>query len=226
MKVVFEDESLLVIEKPPFLVVNRSLTAKNQTLQDLVGRYLKLKDLGLGGRAGIVHRLDKDTSGLMVVAKTAQAFENLQSQFKNRRVEKRYMALVHGQIKPPEGVVRLPICRSPFDRKKFGVFLGGREAETGYKKTRQVGDYSLLELYPKTGRTHQLRVHLKHLGYPIAGDELYAGRKNLKGDKVWCPRLFLHASFLAFFHPLSDQRLTFQSVLPADLEKALSLLIN
>jgi 23S rRNA pseudouridine1911/1915/1917 synthase len=173
----------------------------------------------------VVHRLDKETSGLLIVAKTPEAFKNLQKQFKERRVEKKYLALVHGKVEPKEGEIKAPVGRLPWQRKKFGVIAGGREAKTRYRVMAdskwQMANYSLLELKPKTGRTHQLRVHLKFWGHPIVADDKYAGRKRSRKDREWCPRLFLHACFLAFTHPTTKERVEFSLSLPQDLKKAL-----
>jgi len=234
-QIIFEDQVLLILDKPAGLVVNRAATVKTETLQDwlekkkLIDPKQKKEAPAFGQRLGIVHRLDKETSGLLIVAKTPQAWRNLQKQFKERQVKKRYWALVHGQVTPPQGEISASISRHPFDRQKFGVFLGGRPAKTSYRtlknyETKEWGKFSLLELSPKTGRTHQLRVHLKYLGYPVVGDQKYAGRKRFRVDRKWCPRQFLHASFLAFAHPLTGQRVEFSSPLPADLKKALQTL--
>lgn len=218
-KVVFEDKTILVLDKPAGLVVA-------EALQAWLRNYLKIKGQGIGGRAGIVHRLDKETSGLMVVAKTSLAFKKLQSQFKKRKVEKHYLALVHGQVSPAKGKIKAAISRSPFDRKKFGVFLGGRPAETDYQVKKLFPHYTLLELRPKTGRTHQIRVHLKHLGYPIVADSKYGGRKRAREDRTWCPRQFLHASFLSFTHPLTGKKVKFSLPPPADLEDSLQKMVE
>jgi len=220
-KITFEDKFILVINKPAGMVVNRAKTTKEKTIQDWVENYLKIKNRGIGDRAGIVHRLDKETSGLLLVAKTPKAFENLQKQFKERNVEKQYLALVHGKVEPKQGTIEAPITRSPFDRKKFGVFLGGRPAKTKYKVKKYVNSYSLLELTPETGRTHQIRVHLKYLGHSVVADEKYAGRKTARKDRQWCPRQFLHASYLAFIHPQTKKRVKFTSPLPPELKKAI-----
>lgn len=219
-KIIFEDRFILVLEKPAGVVVNKAETTKEETIQDWIIKYLKIKGRGVGERAGIVHRLDKETSGILVVAKDQKSFENLQRQFKERRVEKRYLALVHGQIEPREGVIDVPISRSPFNRKKFGVFLGGRPAKTRYR-TISNEKFSLLELTPETGRTHQIRVHLKYINHPVVSDEKYAGRKTARADRKWCPRLFLHASYLSFIHPQTKERIEFTSKLPPDLSRAL-----
>lgn len=225
VKILFEDQDLLLIFKPAGLVVNRAQTVGKPTLQD----WLAKKVPNIGQRSGIVHRLDKETSGLLLVAKTLTAFENLQKQFKKRQVQKRYLALVHGQMVPAKGVIKAAISRSPFNREKFGVFLGGRGAETGYRTLRyynkeNLGKFSLLELKPKTGRTHQIRVHLQYLGHPVVADAKYAGRKTARLDRTWCSRQFLHASSLTFFHPRTGKKITFACQLPEDLKKALQSL--
>lgn len=228
-KIIFEDKTILVINKPAGMVVNRAKTIKERTVQDWLEGYLRIKSRGIGERAGIVHRIDRETSGILVVAKTQKAFKNLQKQFKERRVEKRYLALVHGEVKPKEGVIEVPISRSPFNRKKFGVFLGGRPAKTRYIAKRNYTlyaiRYTLLELVPTTGRTHQIRVHLKYLGHPVVADEKYAGRKTARSDRQWCPRQFLHASYLSFIHPKSGRKVEFFLALPSDLKKALEKLL-
>ncbi len=224
-KVTFEDKEILIIDKPAGMVVNRAKSVKEETVQDWVGNYLKIKGRGIGDRAGIVHRLDKETSGLLIIAKTEKAFKNLQKQFKERRVEKRYLALVHGKVEPEKGEIKAPVGRLPWQREKFGVIPGGREAKTKYKRTssfqHQDSDYSLLELKPETGRTHQIRVHLKYWGHPIVADEKYAGRKTSRKDREWCPRLFLHAAYLAFNHPKTNKQVEFSSSLSLDLKNAL-----
>lgn len=233
-KVIYEDESLLILDKPAGVVVNRAESVKGQTVQEWVEKYLGIRnqESGIGGRAGIVHRLDKETSGLLIVAKTPEAFENLQRQFKERRVKKTYLALVHGEVKPEEGEIQVPIGRLPWNRKRFGVLPGGREAVTKYKvlsiKHYELGkkreSFSLLELYPETGRTHQIRVHLKYFNHPIFGDSLYAGRKTARADRKILPRLFLHAVKISFLHPESGEIMTFESPLPAELTTFLKTL--
>ncbi len=253
--IVFENDSLIVANKPSGLVVNNSMTSIGDTLQNEVARYLKLAegDLGVGDRSGIVHRLDRETSGLLVVAKTQKAFVNLQKQFENREVKKTYIALAHGDIKLSEGIVNLPIARiGKFG--KFGILKNGRESETRYKvekrlvfdeaefeklilgdglkltKVRvkylkqQAKNYSLVKLFPKTGRTHQIRVHLKSLGSPIVSDLIYGPAKLLKFDFLWCPRLFLHAAEIEFKDPKSKKILKFEAAMPKELKDALGYL--
>jgi len=248
-KVIFEDGDLLVLDKPSGMVVNRSDTTKGEkTLQDWVESYLVIpnsfRDPKRGSkemlkqvqhdtvgedfcnRAGIVHRLDKETSGIILVAKTVPAFINLQSQFKERKVQKAYLALAHGKIEPGEGEINVAVGRLPWNRKRFGVLSGGREAITKYKvlsiKYLALGKVkeplSLVELSPKTGRTHQIRVHLQYIKHPIFADSLYAGRKTSRQDRKLLPRIFLHASKISFSHPGNNKLLSFEIPLPAELK--------
>lgn len=228
---VFEDEALLVVNKPFGLIVNTAETTKNElTVSDWMQKeyqelFAQSHEEEFKVRRGVVHRLDKDTSGLLLLAKTSDAFFNLKGQFKERQVEKNYLALVHGKLEPRSGVVSVPIERNPFNRKRFGVFLGGREAVTHYQVVKnfdyQQELFSLVDVYPKTGRTHQIRVHLTHLGHPLVSDILYTGRKNLKSDLQFCSRMFLHAYFLSFNHPTKKEKLTFQIDLPGELKAVL-----
>ncbi|HSX18750.1 MAG TPA: RluA family pseudouridine synthase [Candidatus Saccharimonadales bacterium] len=254
--IVFEDKWILVVNKPAGLVVNKSTTILEDTLQDDLSVYfgLKPKELGIGDRAGIVHRLDRETSGLLVVAKTKSVFENLQAQFKGREVQKKYITLVHGRVNGEEGQIEGRIMRIG----KFGRFgiadsrsQEGKEARTDYKvvqryvlskqglsllegqsltKSRlnylkkQAVDYALLDVFPKTGRTHQIRVHLKSIGHPVVSDLIYGPGKLLKFDILWCPRLFLHAGSISFMHPATKKKVEFEVDLPQDLREALERL--
>lgn len=234
-KVVFEDDDLLVLEKPAGMVVNRAESVNGETVQDWAESRLGIRNLESGisdfyRRSGVVHRLDKETSGLLIIAKNPPSFINLQEQFSQRMVKKKYLALVHGEIKPEEGVIRAPVGRLPWNRERFGVLPGGREAETEYKVVRNLESgisrekLTLLEVTPKTGRTHQIRVHLKYLGHPVVSDPTYAGRKMARGDRTWCPRMFLHASSLKFKHPVTHKWWEFESKLPKELAKVLEKL--
>lgn len=244
--IVYEDEFMLVLNKPAGLVVEPSETQKVETLADIL-----ISDFGIQlDRGGIVHRLDKDTSGLLLAAKTQVSLENLQAQFKSREVKKEYLALVHGRVEKP-GVVIGAIERNPKMREKFVVMEGGREAETSYEpidrytlseakmgelfpglnknqkrklERKLYGEFTLLRCFPRTGRTHQIRVHLKHIGFPIVGDEKYAGRKTARWDSRWVPRQFLHAAKISFHHPMSGKVLVFESPLPDDLQQVLGSL--
>lgn len=214
-KIIFEDEFLIVIDKPSGVVVNRAKSQKEETIEDwAAGKF-------------IVHRLDKDTSGLLLIAQTPEILGKLQLQFKNREVVKKYLALVHGVVEPGEGTINAPIERSHFNRMHFGVFPGGKAAETTYKiynGYKNYNGYTLLELTPKTGRTHQIRVHMKYINHPVVSDPIYGGRKNIQADLKFCPRLFLHATYLKINHPKTGEILEFNSPLPPDLAYVLELL--
>lgn len=235
-EIIFQDNQLLVVNKPSGIVVNNVASAKEETIQEWVGAEFPL--LEFCSRNGIVHRLDKETSGLLIIAKTPAALENLQAQFKQRLVKKTYLALVHGQVQPKTGLITAPVGRNPFNRHKFGVFPGGRPSQTRWTVSKYykyhlpggisppAGDkLTFLELKPLTGRTHQIRVHLKYLDHPIVSDPLYLGRKQLKNDLKLCPRLFLHASQLSFQHPETNRLMQFKSQLPRDLEQATGELV-
>lgn len=226
---IFEDNKILVVDKPPNWVVNdASTTSKANVIQT----WLKDRDYPLSKsfeeRSGIVHRLDKDTSGVLVVAKTKESFEELQREFKERKVKKVYVGLCHGVFKENVGKVVAPIGRLPWNRERFGVFPGGRDSETDFEvKGSYIKDkerFSLVSFYPKTGRTHQIRVHAKYLGHPIVSDSFYAGRKTAKKDRGWCPRLFLHAREISFIHPETGIKVNFKSELPNDLRVSLGML--
>jgi 23S rRNA pseudouridine1911/1915/1917 synthase len=215
--VVYEDTELLVITKPAGMVVHPAAGHQQSTLVNaLLARYPSLS-VGDEGRPGIVHRLDRDTSGLMLVARTQPALEHLREQFRTRRVKKTYLALVHGAPPTPEGVIEAPIARDPRARKRMAVLSGGRPARTGYRLITEMDGYSLLAVSPETGRTHQIRVHLAWLGVPVVGDRVYGRRR----ERVDTPRQFLHAWRLSFDHPSGAGRINLESPLPDDLRGAL-----
>lgn len=228
-KIIFEDKYILVIDKPSGWITNSSSTAKEQPV---VEKWLQenfqfpIFNFRLA-RHGIVHRLDKETSGVLVVAKTKNAFDRLQIEFKERKVQKTYIALLHGKLEG-EGKIEAEIGRLPWRRERFGVFPGGRKSETKYKVIKfypaERGGVSLVEFFPKTGRTHQIRVHAKYIGHAIVSDEFYAGRKTARNDRKFCPRLFLHASKIKFIHPQSGKLVEFESDLPDDLREVLQSL--
>jgi 23S rRNA pseudouridine1911/1915/1917 synthase len=231
IKIIFEDEDFLILDKPSGVTVNKAETTKNQfTVQDFLEEKFKDNQAWLGAdrtsdfylRAGFVHRIDKETSGILLVAKNPKAFENLQAQFKDRIVEKTYVALVHGVIDTPQGEIVAPVGRLPWNRKRFGVLADGKEASTFYKVIGKfTKPFTLLELNPKTGRTHQIRVHLKYINHPIFGDELYAGRKTARDDRKILERVFLHAKSISLRHPRSGEKVKFESPLPRELENFL-----
>ncbi len=223
-KILFEDDWLTVILKPSGLVVNRAESVKEKTLQDfLESRFSFSGEDVFSRRSGIVHRLDKDTSGVMVTAKDKETFSALQAQFKQRTVFKKYLSLIHGKLEPKTGNINLPLARKPENRKRFTVRVGGRRALTYYfvKDYFPEKNVSLVEIELKTGRTHQIRVHLSYLGYPLVSDPIYLGSKMLVKDLYWCPRLFLHAQNLGFTHPQTGKFINFFADLPVDLKKVL-----
>ena len=215
--IIYQDRNILVVDKPAGLTVH---PAPGHPRGTLVNALLAIcPDLqGIAGtlRPGIVHRLDKDTSGLLVVAKNDRAQRELSRQLKEREVKKTYLALVHGRPEPAAGTVEAPIGRHPKNRKKMAVVAGGREAETRYRTREVIDGYALLEVEPVTGRTHQIRVHMAALGHPVVGDSTYGRRSPFVG------RQFLHAWRLAFALPGSGRWVEFESPLPAELREALA----
>lgn len=221
LSIIYQDSDIIVVDKPAGLTVHPAPGHPSGTLVNaLLAAYPDLKGIGGTLRPGIVHRLDKDTSGLIVVAKNDRAQQALQAQLKGREVQKTYVALVRGVPEPPEGMIEAPIGRNPKNRKKMAVVAGGRESTTEYRVVETIGEgqYALLEVKPVTGRTHQIRVHLSALGHPIVGDTTYGGRSTVVG------RQFLHAAKLAFAMPPSQRMMEFESPLPADLREALDTL--
>ena len=224
-KILYEDDSLFVIEKPAGWIVNEASTTKNQpVLQTWLRKFnYPLVDDEVS-RHGIVHRLDKETSGVMLVAKTKEAFTKLQSEFKNREVQKTYIALLHGHV-VEDGKIEVPVGRLPWRRDRFGIVAGGRNSISEYKVIKfypgENGGHTLVEFSPKTGRTHQIRIHAKYIKHAIVADEFYAGRKTARNDRKWCPRLFLHAASIKFIHPVTNKVVEFKSELPDDLKNVL-----
>ena len=219
LDVVYEDSDIIVVNKPAGMVVHPAFGHVGGTLVNAVLAHCP--DLsGVGGelRPGIVHRLDKDTSGLIVVAKGDTALRNLQAQFKGREVRKVYLALAEGHVTPATGLIDAPIGRDPKARKKMAVVAkGGREAQTEYQVRENYEAHTLVEAHPLTGRTHQIRIHMAFIGHPIAGDPIYGFRK----QRARSPRLFLHAARLGFRLPGSGEWREFQAPLPADLAAVL-----
>lgn len=254
--IIFEDESLLILNKPAGITVNKSQTTLGErTVQDEVEEYLDLShhetdtteipddaegEVGEFGsikeafynRSGIAHRIDKETSGILLVAKTESSFSDLLSQFKNREVHKVYLALAHGRLAPETGEINVPVGRLPWNRRQFGIVAGGKESKTEYEvtgyfrtddKRREV--VSMVKLTPLTGRTHQIRVHLQYLGHPIFSDFLYAGRKTQREDRKLLGRVFLHASEISFKHPLTHAVVQFSAPLPRELDTVINHLV-
>jgi len=217
LPVVFEDEHLLVINKPPALTVHPGAGRPSGTLVNAVlARVPGLARVGSRQRPGIVHRLDKDTTGLLVVAKTSVAYASLSSQVARRTVNRTYLALVHGVLPHEERTITAPIGRHPRHRTRMAVVPRGREAITRYRVLERLARYTLVEAHLVTGRTHQIRVHFAHIGHPVAGDPVYAGRP----DELGIGRQALHAHRLQFLHPASGKEMAFEAPPPADFTAA------
>ena len=221
LSIVYEDDDLLVVDKPAGLAVHPSPGHTSHTLVNAVLAHCPdLSGIGGVGRPGIVHRLDKDTSGLIIVAKNDAAHLSLARQLKEHEVEKTYVALVEGRMEEADAVIDAPIGRDTRNRKRMAVveLERGRDARTGYRVTREVAGRSLLEVRPETGRTHQIRVHLAAIGHPVAGDRLY-GRRG--APIAGLRRQFLHAQRLAFRHPRTGERLELEAPLAEELQAVL-----
>lgn len=227
LDIIYEDEDLLVINKPRGMVVHPAPGHARGTLVNALLNHCR--DLsGIGGvmRPGIVHRLDKDTSGLLIVAKNDLAHKSLSAQLKEKKLGREYLALVNGRVKPEIGRIEAPIGRHPRHRKKMAVVSGGRAAVTRYRVLKYYHCYSLLQLKLETGRTHQIRVHLAHLGYPVVGDTAYA--KGSPGDlppELSMPQA-LHARRISLTHPRSGEKMEFSTPLPDEFKKTLVWLKN
>lgn len=246
MDIIFEDNDLLVINKPAGITVNRAETTKHETtVQDWAEEHsgivykepiTKFGDTNFDPkeaffqRGGIVHRLDKETSGVLVLAKNPEAFVSLQVQFHEREIKKEYLALAHGVIKVRDGEISVPVGRLPWNTKQFGVLPGGKPSKTNYtvlnyyRNTRAKEILTLVELYPQSGRTHQIRVHLKYINHPIFSDFLYAGRKTSRNDRKLLERVFLHAAKITLEHPKLIREMTFSAPMPEELTAFLQIL--
>jgi len=216
LNIVYEDDDILVVDKPAGLAVHPAPGHPGHTLVNAILSYLPgLAEISDSLRPGIVHRLDKDTSGVMLVAKNEPARLNLMQQFEAHSVVKTYQVLVKGHLTPEEGIIEASIGRDPRNRKRMAVVSEGREARTRYSVVRYIGGYTLLEVRTETGRTHQIRVHLSAIGYPVVGDATYG----VKSDHL--SRQFLHACRLGFELPSTGEHVEFTSELPPDLAQAL-----
>ncbi|MFQ5460651.1 MAG: RluA family pseudouridine synthase, partial [Anaerolineae bacterium] len=217
LRVIHADAAIIVEDKPAGIVVHPAAGHRAGTLVNaLVARFPELGEEFEGERPGIVHRLDRDTSGVMVVARTPEAAAGLQGQFKSRQVEKIYLALAHGLPDPPEAVIDAPIGRDPRHRKRMAARADGKPARTIYKVVATGGGFALLEVKPLSGRTHQIRVHLAAVGHALAGDTVYGLRR---GGPM--PRQALHAWRLGLIHPSTGEKVVFTAPVAADLRGAL-----
>ncbi|HHW98382.1 MAG TPA: RluA family pseudouridine synthase [Firmicutes bacterium] len=221
LTIIYEDAYLAVVNKPQGMVTHPAQGNYSGTLVNAL--LYHIGDLsGINGvlRPGIVHRLDKDTSGLLVVAKNDLAHRKLSEQLKARQIERRYVALLHGNLKQDRGTVNAPIARHPLLRKQMAIVAGGREAITHYQVSERFGNYTLTELKLETGRTHQIRVHMAHLGHPVVGDSVYGPKKTAFGLNGQ----LLHAWHLGFLHPITQEIAQFTAPIPAHFQKVLDKL--
>lgn len=225
--IIFEDENVLVIGKPSGLVVNRSTTYKETTLQDILESkypsfFENIEDEEYLSRSGMVHRLDKDTSGVMVVAKNPDAFRFLQKQFKDRKTYKEYVVLTHGEIEDDVIEINAPLARNPKSPLKIAVVSSGKPAFTKIEKIKtailEEKCYTLAKAFPKTGRTHQIRVHLSAIGHSVAGDPIYCAKNLLEMDINLFNRLMLHAEILGFLSPTTGKFCRYKSPLPKEFK--------
>ena len=233
LEIVYEDEYLAVINKPAGMVVHPGAGVQSGTLANAIAYHFVQPPAHSGGsdRIGIVHRLDKDTSGLIVVAKTDKVHEALSEQFRERQVYKSYVALVHGSPDQNMGTIQAPIARNKHNRLRMKVAAHGRSALSLWKVRKRYAKFTLLDVEIKTGRTHQIRVHMAYINHPIVGDEIYnEGRDktvadiNVRNTIKSLDRFFLHAERLAFAHPKTGERLEFRQELPSELKQFLNLL--
>lgn len=223
LDVVYEDADLLVVNKPSGMVVHPAPGHPGGTLVNALLAHVPEMELNMGdeARPGIVHRLDKDTSGLIVVAKNRAAHDKLARQMSGRTMLKEYVAVVAGRPKPDAGVIDAPIARNPRDRQRMAVVAGGRAARTRYAIERELGKYTMLRVTLETGRTHQIRVHTASIGHPVLGDPVYGKRTLKDAASLGLTRQFLHARKLGFTLPSTGEWREFESGLPVDLRGAL-----
>jgi 23S rRNA pseudouridine1911/1915/1917 synthase len=221
LKIIYEDDRLIIVDKPAGMVAHPAPGNYSGTLVNALLHHTNKLSPSAELKPGIVHRLDKDTSGLIIVAKDEAAHSFLARQFNRRTTEKKYVAVVHGVVELDNGIISEPIGRHPRDRKKMAVrFAESRSAVTRYKVLERFKDYTLLEVKPETGRTHQIRVHMAYIGHPVTGDATYGTRR--RGDLI--KRQALHAAGISFSHPTTKDRMSFESKLPEDIKELIEKL--
>ena len=219
LDIVYEDDDVIVVNKPQGMVVHPAPGHPDHTLVNALLYHSPLSTINGTFRPGIVHRIDKDTSGLLMVAKNDLAHQSLAEQLRNKTNKREYLALVYGQIKEDEGTIDAPLGRNPQDRKKQAVVKGGRHAVTHFKVIKRYDNFTLVKCILETGRTHQIRVHMKYIGHPLAGDPLYGPRKVIGKNGQ-----FLHAALLGFKHPRTGKEMVFEAPLPENFQKMLDKL--
>ena len=219
LDIVYEDDDVIVVNKPQGMVVHPAPGHPDHTLVNALLYHSPLSTINGTFRPGIVHRIDKDTSGLLMVAKNDLAHQSLAEQLRNKTNKREYLALVYGQIKEDEGTIDAPLGRNPQDRKKQAVVKSGRHAVTHFKVMKRYDNFTLVKCILETGRTHQIRVHMKYIGHPLVGDPLYGPRKVIGKDGQ-----FLHAALLGFKHPRTGEEMVFEAPLPENFQKMLDKL--
>lgn len=219
LDIVYEDDDVIVVNKPQGMVVHPAPGHPDHTLVNALLYHSPLSTINGTFRPGIVHRIDKDTSGLLMVAKNDLAHQSLAEQLRNKTNQREYLALVYGQIKEDEGTIDAPLGRNPQDRKKQAVVKGGRHAVTHFKVMKRYDNFTLIKCILETGRTHQIRVHMKYIGHPLVGDPLYGPRKVIGKNGQ-----FLHAALLGFKHPRTGEEMVFEAPLPENFQKMLDKL--
>ena len=229
LPIVWEDEHLVVVDKPAGMVVHPAVGNPDGTLVNALLHHCRGTLSGIGGveRPGIVHRIDKDTSGLMVAAKTDRAHEGLARQFADHSIERRYRAIVAGMPRPAQGIVDAPLARSPTNRKKVAIVAGGKRAVTHYRTATALADAALVECRLETGRTHQVRVHMASIGHALLGDPVYGkarGATRTLLETLGFQRQALHAARLGFIHPVTGIAMAWESDMPADMQELFSRL--
>lgn len=222
INIVYEDEDIVIVNKEKGMVVHPANGNEDNTLVNAILAHCKDSLSGINGviRPGIVHRIDKDTTGILVIAKNDESHNNLAEQFKEHSINRIYIALVRGVLKDDEGTIDMPIARSKKDRKKMAVDVNGKRAVTHFKVIERFEKYTLVELKLETGRTHQIRVHMSQIGYPLVGDYVYSNGKNPFGISGQ----MLHAKLLGFIHPKTNKYIEFDSVLPNEFKNVINIL--